>query len=257
LEEVNVRDYTEIKKEISQLVETGMKMYKALEPVQETAKKTNGPKCVDINFFLENYEGWYTRAQTVIKQITPDRKEDFIRLYYTQNRKVLDRTTYCITDALRNIYGPHPVRYGPYTARRCIYNQLKMVEACLNKFDSRVLDMQTILQADIFDSELESASHLLKMGFLRAAGAICGVVLEKHFQGVCQSRNIILRKKNPTIADYNDALKECVYDTVEWRRIQRLGDIRNLCDHSKDREPTKDEVSELISGTERVTKTIY
>ena len=66
-----------------------------------------------------------------------------------------------------------------------------------------------------------------------------------------------MKKKNPTIADFNDALKDNAYDVVEWRRIQRLGDIRNLCDHSKDREPTKDEVEELISGTERTIKTVF
>lgn len=182
-------------------------------------------------------------------------------LYSNPKRKELSLGTYCASDALRNLAGYNQLnntyRYGPWSAVYCVHSQLRMLETCMKNFDSKILDIQTILQADIFDSELESASHLLKMGFLRAAGAICGVVLEKHFQCVCQSRNIVLRKKNPTIADYNDALKDCVYDTVEWRRIQRLGDIRNLCDHSKDREPTKDEVSELISGTERVTKTIY
>ena len=60
-----------------------------------------------------------------------------------------------------------------------------------------------------------------------------------------------------SIADFNDAFKDNVYDTVEWRRIQRLGDIRNLCDHNKDREPTKEELDELIGGTERAIKTIF
>ena len=74
---------------------------------------------------------------------------------------------------------------------------------------------------------------------------------------MCTNRNIDIAKKNPTIADYNDKLKDVAYDTIEWRRIQRLGDLRNLCDHNKDREPTKDEVEELISGTERIIKTIF
>jgi hypothetical protein len=34
-----------------------------------------------------------------------------------------------------------------------------------------------------------------------------------------------------------------------------LGDIRNLCGHDKHREPTADEVEELIEGTERILKT--
>ncbi len=48
-----------------------------------------------------------------------------------------------------------------------------------------------------------------------------------------------------------------VYDIVNWRFIQHLGDIRNLCDYNKDREPTKEEVEELINGTEKVIKTIF
>lgn len=244
-----MKDYTEIKNEINQLIELGGKICLALEP-----NKNSG--CSDINFFLSNYETWYTKAVVVIKQITPDRIQDFTLLYSNPKRKDLEVGTYCISDALRTIRHSNG-RYGPWTAQYCVFSQLNMLRACLEKFDSKLYDLQTILQADIFDSEIESAKHLLKMGFSRAAGAICGVVLEKHFRGVCGSRGIAMRKKNPTIADYNDALKDCAYDTVEWRRIQRLGDIRNLCDHSKDREPTKDEVEELISGTDRVTKTIY
>jgi hypothetical protein len=33
--------------------------------------------------------------------------------------------------------------------------------------------------------------------------------------------------------------------------------IRNLCDHHKDKEPSNDEVEELISGVEKVTKTLF
>lgn len=42
-----------------------------------------------------------------------------------------------------------------------------------------------------------------------------------------------------------------------WRKIQHLGDIRNLCDHNKDREPKNEEVEELIAGVETVIKTVY
>lgn len=252
-----MQDYVEIKNEVKQLVELGAKICLALEPKTEK----NIKKCADFHFFLENYEVWYTKSLLIIKQITPDRLQDFTQLYLNPKRKELSLSTYCAADALRNLTAKNPFdfsyTYGPWSARYCIHSQLRMVEACRDKFDSKIFDIQVILQADIFDSELESAKHLLKMGFLRASGAICGVVLEKHFKGVCEKRGLAIKKKNPTIADYNDILKDCAYDTVEWRRVQRLGDIRNLCDHSKDREPTKEEVEELISGTERMTKTIY
>lgn len=244
-------DYSALKEEIVNLIKNGEKLYSALNAKSEKGRGSN-----DLNYFLVNYEQWYTKAQAIVKQITPDRLADFNLLYSNPKRKQLDVGNYCISDALRAITHMND-NYGPWTASLCVLRQVMMLRACLSKFDSKVFDIQTILQADIFDSEIDSARHLHKKGFRRAAGAICGVVLEKHFAVVCANRNITLKKKNPTIADYNDALKDNAYDTIEWRRIQRLGDIRNLCDHSKDREPTKDEVEELISGTERTIKTVF
>ena len=114
------------------------------------------------------------------------------------------------------------------------------------------------MQADLFDSELDSARELLKKGFLRGAGVLSGVVLEKHLSQVCANHKISIRKKKPTISDFNDLLKKNdVVDVPTWRSIQRLGDLRNLCGHNKDREPTKEETSELIEGVDKVIKTIY
>ncbi len=246
-----MNDYATIKQEIEKLIKSGEKIHNALLPV---AGKEVGSK--DLSYFIINYEPWYTKAYAVVKQLSPDRLMDFTSLYNNSRRKELSVGTYCISDALRAISHKDNY-YGPWTAALCLLRQGMILRACLESFDSKIYDIQTILQADIFDSEIESSRHLLKMGFLRAAGAICGVLLEKHFSGVCKNRSIAIKKKVPTISDYNDALKDNAYDTIEWRRIQRLGDLRNLCDHNKDREPTKEEVEELISGTERVIKSIF
>src|SRR5690606_2284536 len=126
------------------------------------------------------------------------------------------------------------------------------------RFESTLLDIRQLVQADLFDSELDAATELVKKGFLRAAGAVAGVVLEKHLAQVAQNHNIKTRKKHPSISDFNDLLKNgAVLDVPTWRQIQRLGDIRNLCDHNKERDPTKEEVEELIAGVERVSKTLF
>ncbi len=244
-----MRSCEDLKTEINEIVEKGKELYKSICPNDTGSAE-------DISYFVSNYEKWYSKALPVIKQLLPDRLNDFSLLYSNEKRKELCVSTYTISDALRGI--SHSYRnFNPSTASLCVLRQINMVQSCLDTFDSKIFDMQTILQADVFDSEIDSAKHLLKMGFLRAAGAICGVVIEKHFAGVCANHNIVITKKNPTIADYNDKLKDVAYDTIEWRRMQRLGDLRNLCDHNKDREPTKDEVEELISGTERIIKTIF
>ena len=60
------------------------------------------------------------------------------------------------------------------------------------------------------------------------------------------------------ISDFNDLLKNGgVIEVPTWRQIQRLGDLRNLCDHNKQREPTSEEVAEFIDGVEKATKTLF
>ena len=146
---------------------------------------------------------------------------------------------------------------GPDAAIPRLQQQVAFVNAAKTRFESSLFDIRQLLQADLFDSELEAADHLLKNKFARAAGALGGVVLEKHLGEVCSSHQVTLRKKDPTISDLNDALKAAsVIETAQWRFIQHLGDLRNLCDHDKKVEPTVEQVQELITGVAKVTKTI-
>lgn len=246
----------EQKNEIEKLVHLGNEMWDALLKVHFKAKPPIPEE--DKNcflFFIKNYEQWYSKAYAIIKVILPDRLSDFTRWYRDDKRKNVLMDNYCISDALRGVNGPG---YEPCLAAWLIRQQVGILKSCLDRFESSLYDIRTTLQADLFDCEIDAAKHLQKRGFLRASGAVCGVVIEKHLSQVCINRNISLTKKDPHISDYNEALKNNnVYDVVEWRRIQHLADLRNLCDHNKDREPTKDEVTELILGTEWLTKTIY
>ena len=121
-----------------------------------------------------------------------------------------------------------------------------------------MFDIQEVLQSDIFDSELGAAKELTKKGYIRGAGAIAGVVLEKHLGHICKVHDLKSRKKHPSISDFYQMLKENeIIDTPKWRFIQHLGDLRNLCDHPKERDPTKDDTLELIEGVQKVIKTVF
>ena len=136
--------------------------------------------------------------------------------------------------------------------------QLEILKSATARFESKLLEIQQLVQADLFDSELDAARELVKHKFERGAGAIAGVVLEKHLSQVAGNHNITTRKKHPTISDFNDLLKQGgVLDVPTWRQIQRLGDIRNLCDHNKGRAPTDVEVKELIDCVDKITKTLF
>lgn len=135
--------------------------------------------------------------------------------------------------------------------------QFSIVQGLARRFRSTLFDIKTLVQADILDDELQAAEELNAKGFQRGAGAMAGVVLETHLGGVAERHKVTIRKKDPAIADLNEALKAAsIVDLVQWRFIQHLGDLRNKCDHKKATDPTKEEVGELIEGVRKITKTL-
>ncbi len=211
--------------------------------------------------FDRTYQSWYSEAVALIRQLLPDRLEDFKRHYEKpKSRKDIDFENYRIEDCLQGLV---ITRYeerkaGPESAIPHVRQQVAILRAVEARFESTLFDIKQLVQADVFDSEVDAARELAKKGFLRGAGAIAGVVLERHLGDVCDNHRLKTRKKNPTISDHNDLLKaNSVINVPTWRQIQRLGDLRNLCDHSKGRDPTKDEIEELISGVDRITHSLF
>ncbi len=147
---------------------------------------------------------------------------------------------------------------GPDAAIPQFSQQFAILKSVKARFESSLFDIHQLVQADLFDSELEAANELAKHKFTRAAGAMAGVVLERHLSQVCNNHNITVAKKAPTISTLNDALKDAsVIDVPQWRFVQHLADIRNLCDHDKKQEPTLEQVTDLIAGVIKITKTIF
>lgn len=212
--------------------------------------------------FKKSYQSWYSECLALIKQLLPDRLADFIRLYEKpKGRKNIGFENYRIEDALQ---GLRVTRYGDEvvadskSAMPHLTQQVAILDSLKGRFESSLYDIRQLVQADLLDSELDAARELLKHKFMRAAGAVAGVVLEKHLLEVCLNHNIKISKKHPTIADLNDALKNSdVIETPQWRFHQHLADIRNLCDHNKQKEPTTEQVSDLIEGVSKVSKTVF
>ena len=211
--------------------------------------------------FRREYQAWYSEALSLIKQVLPDRLEDFKSYYeYRRVRKELTFENYMIRDFLQGLRvtrRSETVVDGT-AAISHFDQQLNIVEAARVTLGSALIDLTNILQADLFDSELDSARALGKSGFLRAAGAICGVILEKHLKQMCDVHGVAVKKRNPVISDFNQALRDCNLTSVpQWRFVQHLADIRNVCDHARAREPEKGEIDDLVSGTAKVLKTYF
>lgn len=234
----------EISEEIEELIKFGTKI--ANDVTTKERKK----------FSLE-YETWYSKSLLYIKKINVDRLDDFKCLYKNDKRKEITRTTYTISDALQGIKNDYR-EIKPANAFQKIMQQVSILKATKELLITKVYQLQELLQADIFDNELNSAKELNRKGFYRAAGAICGVILEEHFSQIIEKHSIKNTKNNPTINDYNDLLKSnSIIDIPTFRHIQLLGDIRNLCDHKKKEDPTKEQIEDLINGTDKIIKTVF
>lgn len=207
------------------------------------------------------YQSWYSKALPLVRHALPDRYEEFTDLYRLPKRKEIRADTFTISDYLQGL----SVNRGgqalfDHFAAFCnaFQRQLEILESAVNRLDSILGDIEGVLQGELFDNELAAAEELLTKGHFRAAGALAGVSLEVHLRHVCQQHQVSMGKKDPTIAELNDALKNAnVIDVPAWREIQRLGDIRNHCAHKKTRDPKPDEVEDLIRGTRKYVKTLF
>lgn len=214
--------------------------------------------------FRTDYQKWYSESLVLLRQLLPDRVDDFIDLYKKPkvNRKDISYENYVIEDALQGLQitrGWDEVKVvGPDAAISRFTQQLNIIKSVNNRFESSLFDIKQLVQADLFDSELDAAKELNKKGFTRGAGAVAGVVLEGHLLQVCDNHKIVIKKKNPTINDLAQSLKDGeVLETPDWRKIQHLADLRNLCGHKKNIDPTTEQMDELIEGVTRTIKILF
>lgn len=237
-----------IRKEVSDLYQEGAELANAVQKDEEKP-------------FHYDYQRWYSKALKAVATLALDRYAEF-QTYYEINpkRKTLGYGTYVIQDYLKGVK-PGAYQLENFDCRKqallCFFNQLTIFHSIVERIDAVVANIEGELYAELQESEVLITRQLAKVNH-RASGALMGVVIEGHLQKVASDRGIKITKKNPTIADLNDPLKSAgVIDTASWRKISFLSDLRNLCSHKKDVEPTKDQVEELIQGTEWLIKNVF
>lgn len=256
-------------KDLETLIDSGGNLQNAMsfECYPEKVREQLGEKIEafvkTLPNFDQEYQAWYSESLAVIKQLLPDRLNDFIRLFEKpKTRKEISYENYVVEDYLQGLIltrgWEKEVVVSKNAAIPKFQQQLNILKSVKQRFKSSLFDIKQLVQADLLDSELETAQELNKKGFTRGAGAIAGVVLESHLLQVCENHVLMVIKKDPAIGDLNDLLKNNnVIDTSVWRYIQHLSDLRNKCDHKKSSEPTKVEIEDLIEGVKKISKTVF
>lgn len=90
--------------------------------------------------------------------------------------------------------------------------------------------IRDLIQAEVFDSELEQAEELLTSRYYTAAAVITGVVLETRLRQLCKDRSIPTGNLNKMNADL---AKAGVYNKLTQKQIAVLADIRNSAAHGE------------------------
>lgn len=108
------------------------------------------------------------------------------------------------------------------------------------------LNLRKLISADFVEKEIEEAEVLFDKNYIRGAGALAGVALEKHLQSLCELKSINYSKKDTIDPVATKLYTNKVLDVTELKKIQYWASIRNGCDHPHDID--KKEVKKLIEG---------
>ncbi|SFQ57724.1 protein of unknown function [Halopseudomonas formosensis] len=137
-----------------------------------------------------------------------------------------------------------------FSSNYTILQQMKAVfMAAKEDFEGGYLNsVRNLVQAEVFDNELDQAKELLSSGYAAAAAVIAGVVLETTLRNMCRDNGIPLGKLDKMNADLT---KQGVYNSLTQKRITALAGVRNSAAHGKTEEFSKGDVNSMINEIER------
>lgn len=117
-------------------------------------------------------------------------------------------------------------------------------EAAMEDFKSGYLmSIRSLIQAELFDSELEQATELLRAGYKVPGAVIAGTVLEASLREHCTKRNI---PQGNADRMNDDLTKDGLYNSLVAKRIRALLGIRNSAAHGKKDDFTDADVKSMI-----------
>lgn len=107
---------------------------------------------------------------------------------------------------------------------------------------------RSLIQAEVFDSELEQAQMLLCAGYKAPSAVVAGVVLETSLRELCDRQGIShgkLDKMN------SDLAKAGIFNKLQQKRITAIADLRNSAAHGKHDEFGEADVTDMIRDITR------
>lgn len=108
--------------------------------------------------------------------------------------------------------------------------------------------IRSLIQAEVFESEIEQSRELMSAGYRVPAAVIAGVVLETTLRQLCIDKGILTGKLDKM---NSDLAKNGLYSLLVQKRIIALADIRNNAAHGHPEQFKDADVLDMISYVEK------
>lgn len=195
-----------------------------LDVIEATRKNVSGAYGTTETIDNELFTGWKVKVKNLLVTTCGEKSQYFIAFEKGEKPTTME-SRYSIKKRLGAIF-----------------------LAAKEDFDGGYLaSLKYLVQAEVFDSELEQASELLKSGYKLAAAVISGVVLETALRDLCDSNSISHGKLDTMNAQL---AKAGVYNKLQQKRITAIADIRNNAAHGKPDNFSDSDVENMIRDVE-------
>lgn len=202
--------------------------------LSQAKQNSNGGLYLDQNS-VDLYTQWLVSSKSLLRLICADNKAIHYELFCSDEKQT------------------HSFEGKPTILRRLN----SVLKATLDDVNTGLLiSFKTIIQSEVFDSELDQAKHFLDSGYLVAAAVTAGVVLETSIKELCKNNGIDIylpESTKPKKLDVlNATLKNAeVYNILQQKKITALADVRNNAAHGNVDQFSKEDVIDMIRDIER------
>ena len=217
---------------------------------QKTVKEVQGGFNLDFNGvtvemkylpteFFTFYRKWFATSKAIIEaNYDMESLNEFIQSYVTIS-KICSNSHISISSqaALENR----------------IRHQIDILQSLPAYLDGKIYNLELSIANTLMGDELKEARLLHSKKFYRAAGALAGVVLERHLKFRFDNSNPKIKySEKATLGQLiKKAVENNFFDETALLKLKYLNNIRIKCDHDKKDEPKEQEISDLINHTDR------
>lgn len=195
-------------------------------------------KLIPKQFFSE-YRKWYSLSKGIL-EVNHDNESvrEFVNIY---------------NSILKECEGNYISEGEQVRLMDIINHQLAIIESIPAYLEGRAYNLKLTIASTLMGDELKEARLLFEKGFTRAAGALAGVILERHLKLRFDDDNPRIKYgEKATLGTLIHKAEEAnLYETSTIQKLQYLNTVRISCDHDKKNEPKENEVKDLIDQTDR------